>query len=181
MIIRNAICEDIPSIYNLSQSITYSDKSKSEMGFLVAEYNEEKYTDLLGKSIFLVAEQDNRIVGYRLAVEVGNQEHKQIYTSLDRITWEIADLRKMDKLIYLAQSGVATDCRRRGIASATLEYLYQVYPEHSYFCAIAEKPVRNHASISFFENKGFRRIGYFHPEKYQNIDEYMSGRYALIK
>jgi len=62
-----------------------------------------------------------------------------------------------------------------------LNKLYEQYPEHTCFCAIAEKPIRNHASISFFENKGYKREGYYKPTRYKDIDEYMSGRYALIR
>lgn len=181
MIIRNATLADIPAIYKLSHSITYNENSKSDSGFLVAEYTEEKYAEFIGHSIFLVAEIDNNIVGFRLALEVGNPAHLQKFTSFNRCTWETVDLRNVEKLIYLAQSGISTDYRRMGIASATLNELFEMYPEHSYFCAIAEKPVLNHASISFFESKGFQRIGYFQPEKYKNISEYMSGRYALIR
>lgn len=181
MIIRNAILADIPSIFKLSTSITYSQESKSDMGFLVAGYTEEKYASFIDKSFFYVAIIDEKIVGYRLAIEVGNPNHLQRYTSLDKVTWLSHDLRKVDKLIYLAQSGISPEYRRRGIASATLEHLYKLYPEHSYFCAIAEKPVRNHASISFFESKKYKRIGFYQPEKYKDIDQYMSGRYALVK
>lgn len=181
MILREATLSDIPQIYSLSQTITYNSEAKSESGFLVAGYTAEKYSELLGKSIFYVAVENERIVGYRIAVEVGNLSHKQIYTSFHRVTWENVDLRDVDRLIYLAQSGVHPDFRRRGIASLSLYHLYEKYPDYSFFCAIAEKPVRNSASIAFFESKGYQRIGFFRPEKYKDIQEYMSGRYALIR
>ncbi|MBN2279686.1 MAG: GNAT family N-acetyltransferase [Candidatus Marinimicrobia bacterium] len=181
MVIRDAQISDINKIFELAQSLSYNDTSLAEEGFLVSGYSEDNYEKFLGKSFFYVALIEEKIVGYRLAVEVGNPAHLQNYTSFHRVTWLSNELFEVDKLIYLAQSGTAVDYQRRGIASATLQHLINQNPNHSLFCAIAEKPLRNQASISFFEHKGFQRIGYFKPEKFKNISEYMSGRYALIK
>lgn len=143
------ICESNLMSKNLSK-MTASDFSKS--GFLMSKLEENHAKNMIDDKehhIFLIAKQDDEVVGYISACD--------ILKIAEEFTDEISQLKK--PILYHKQ--IAKKPGIIGVGKALIEGLFMEAKNRNYnyiLCKIVEEPFLNKASIDFHEKYCFRKI-----------------------
>ncbi|MES9970521.1 MAG: GNAT family N-acetyltransferase [Candidatus Thiodiazotropha sp.] len=156
--VRSARAGDIDEIVRIARSYPRMNRyeHESSVGFLVSDYQASDYLKHLDSaSIFLVALESNKIVGFLLSYPCTETEDISIK---ERIA-----AYKHDKCILIKQICVDADTAGKGVGKTLYEHLFSIYPGYIFFAAIVTRP-RNLASIKFHENLGFGNLFSFTPE-----------------
>jgi ribosomal protein S18 acetylase RimI-like enzyme len=155
-------------------------------GFIVGSLTSDEIQSFLRKSGRLyVAYAGTLGVGYLLTTGIeefygyfskdlnaGTSHHQESAEFRDaEENWNILDHLKNDEFIY--HIATRRNQSRLQVGSQLIEHLFSDFPGRSFVADVMVEPVRNEASIGFFERCGFARIG--------TIDYYKYGQFGDIK
>ena len=161
--IRFATVSDASAMREIAANNQVSDQNSTQSagrGFIISPRTEDAYRTAIERSNHvLVAEENGIIVGQFMA-------HKlSVFRSLSTLmkySDEISHyLQKNypDDTVFMDQFAILRSHQRKGVGKKLYDFLVENTPHKNLWVAtIAHKPVRNHASIAFFINRGFREI-----------------------
>lgn len=146
MFIRKASEQDLPKIKEVVNAAWYDTYLKfmyasTVTQFLEALYNDERLLKRLNDSRFLVAEEDDKIVGF---INIIN-----------------------GKELYLAASYVDPMYQRRSIGSALLDAALTQFEEYEE--AFVEVSLENKDAVRFYENRGFELLRSYDRDLYGEV------------
>ena len=132
--IRSAELSDVPAALNIAQQASAA-----------SQWTAEQYRTLISQGVMLVAERENKILGF-----IAAQTHAE--------SWEIENVV------------VGKEYLRQGIASLLLREIMKRALEGKAWEVILEVRESNHPARSLYEKMGFHRQG-TRPAYYQNPSE----------
>lgn len=170
VLVRIANQRDIAEIIEIMQMNLLKNKNTenaaSKAGFLRGEYSADYFAKAIAdfpKQIALVAIQNDKIVGYSIGQSFDLVE-QSIFDNLR----SFCDVNKNN--FYHRQIAKLPNTKGVGMALVTklIEQLRQEKYEAT-LCMIAEKPLKNQASITFHQSQNFTRAGEFY-DSARNLD-----------
>lgn len=184
MTIRPAKSTDIEAIYTIYEKVSL-DRSQlgnvayeteiQKKGFLLGLENKSHYEKWLQEAyLFLVVEEDGKIIGYIVG------DHREKYYDDEYKTWFD---EKLKDLYYHSPHAMTVSCialdpeySKKGIASGLLTALEEKLRAEKYkylFSIITMAPVTNCPSLLFHTKKEFRRIAMGRPRRLFELDNYV--------
>jgi ribosomal protein S18 acetylase RimI-like enzyme len=145
------------------------EKNTSESGFLITAMSPDELAELLGSgSRMAVAQRGEELLGYALMCP--SNYLRALAPSFTPSSGEPLALSRFD---YLLQIAVQPESRRRGIA---LELMSVIRPlaTRGLVADVLLEPIENAASLAFFGQAGFERIGSFQFDAYPGIGPHRS-------
>lgn len=128
---------------------------ESDRGFLVWPQSPETYRERLDLSEhFLVARAEDKVVGFLMAYSRPVLQELQRGMTYEDNILSFALSRGGQDIIFIDQIAVVPTAARRGVASRMLDHLGRGAPNAHLIAGIIHKPVRNTASIRFFQTHG---------------------------
>jgi ribosomal protein S18 acetylase RimI-like enzyme len=180
--IRPATLNDAAAISALGNSVKRnsqkSDQHWKSEGFLTYPKSEEKWRNLLshpGGFGYIAEDENQKLLGYLVIYDhqLTAEEHGGPKPALSGF-YEALVKHCDENTLYLEQIARHPNHRGKGIAHQLYEQLCKDYPKHNQLAGVVHAPIKNHASIRFFQEKlGFELIGEFQDES----DELGAGLY----
>ena len=182
--IRTANTDDATGIFEIDASVRVTDLANSSAvahGFLISDFSADDYKQMISNSVTLVFEEDSKLLGFVMGWEQDSPQMAETCDVLAEVQWQGQNILELDKLMYVGQIGVLPEAARRGIGTKLHRALFDKCPERNFYTSIVEAPVRNNASISFFQKLGFVRVGSWSTdEEYYGLQDYAEGWYLRM-
>jgi len=178
--VRKAKPEDAKAISELAKAVKLNlGNPRKDRGFLVYILDEEEYRErILGAKYFYVAEREGKILGFLVCYDD---------VSLKKLIdeGEFADEKKFMKFLSKQkipfilgdQIAVDPDNTSKGVGKSLVDKLFEEMLEESitdFYGAILHKPIKNTASINFWEMLGCKLL-----LEVTNVDGLTWGIYKL--
>jgi ribosomal protein S18 acetylase RimI-like enzyme len=132
--IREMELEDIPRVFSMGEELFTAEKWPN----LYRTWEEYDLVNLFAAdgNFCLVAEIDNKIVGFALGSIIEKRRSAWIYG-------------------YLEWLGVEPKFKNRGVGKKLLNHLTELFIEHGVRIMLVDTELENTEAIRFFENQGF--------------------------
>lgn len=179
MRVRHAQPQDAGVIHQIAAPLKIDYKNPQAHGFLIYVLDEEQYRKKIVVSpFFYVVEVGEQIKGFLMCYddktlqELVKEEKMSHEGNLPRFI-----LQQPPPYVFIDQIGVQKTESKSGLGTAMVETLFEEMRSGEIpaaYVAVAHEPVRNTASMKFFQKHGFRKIS-----EIDNGDGHKSGIYRV--
>ncbi len=183
---------DIPSLeavitiqkeFTVLDSLLEGSAKESQTGFLISAYQLDELQRFLSNDGWgFLALSQNLPAGYVMASSGASFLNRHPNTDL---TWNSSALEvryrkdyEAGNFEYLDQIAVTEAVHRRGVADRLHEEFVRKGTKPLKLAAVLDEPIRNRASINFFESLGYEKVGSFFTAELRGVKNVKSTVYA---
>lgn len=161
--IRQAIRSDAPAMADISKSNYFKAEELMEhadQGFTIWPRTQEFYEKAIDNSEYVaVAEEDNEIIGHVLCYPLTALKALNELTLQQSSSTQFFLATYPPETVFVDQISIKRSHLRKGVGKRLDQYLRENTPnEGKWVTDIVHMPVRNKASIAFFEAIGFKGV-----------------------
>ena len=167
--------QQIDDCYQILQSLSSERSTAKDAGFMHAHQPREDWKRHEDSGLFYVATDDEEVLGFVIAVELGGPDTEHLEGARGKTTWTEEGVLQIPELYFIEKVAVSENAMGRGIGRKLYDYMFSTHPKTTFFTALVEKPLANKASEAFHTKMGFHRVATFEDDAFGALDKYQSG------